>query len=110
MRTLSLLSALVLFGCRVEGDTKTLADHDQDGVNAGDDCDDEDATINPGAAEVEFRLPPEIAAGSWRLLVDTALLVLPDAAATLSLALPLRLLGRASLILERLPCSGAAAS
>ncbi len=66
--------------------------------------------FNPGAAEVEFRLPPEIAAGSWRLLVDTALLVLPDAAATLSLALPLRLLGRASLILERLPCSGAAAS
>ena len=65
--------------------------------------------FNPGAAEVEFRLPPAIAAGSWRLLVDTALLVLPDAAATLSLALPLRLLGRASLILERLPCSGAAA-
>ena len=45
MRTLSLLSALVLFGCRVEGDTKTLADHDQDGVNAGDDCDDEDAAV-----------------------------------------------------------------
>ncbi|MCB9761450.1 MAG: putative metal-binding motif-containing protein [Alphaproteobacteria bacterium] len=61
MRTLPLL-LLVAFGCKGStdnpetgtpgDDTGTLVDEDGDGFPAADDCDDNDAAINPGASEV----------------------------------------------------------